>query len=162
MSAQTLGPLMWRTLAVLWLALGIGLVADSIVSAIDLLNSEWARKLNIWVSILMGTAAGVGAVVLGAKLSSRALWVRVLAYVLCVLFILYTLFILGITPDRALVRPLLLVQIFVLALCAWTVVSLFRAQVLEAQTSNPPVNADARDVPAHASDRAARAGYRER
>jgi len=28
--------------------------------------------------------------------------------------------------------------------------------------SNPPVNADARDVPAHASDRAARAGYRER
>jgi hypothetical protein len=28
--------------------------------------------------------------------------------------------------------------------------------------SNPPVNADARDVPAPASDRAARAGYRER
>jgi hypothetical protein len=28
--------------------------------------------------------------------------------------------------------------------------------------SNPPVNADARDVPAHTSDRAARAGYRER
>jgi len=27
---------------------------------------------------------------------------------------------------------------------------------------NPPVNADARDVPANASDRAARAGYRER
>jgi len=27
---------------------------------------------------------------------------------------------------------------------------------------NPPVNADARDVPAHADDRAARAGYRER
>jgi hypothetical protein len=29
-------------------------------------------------------------------------------------------------------------------------------------TTNPPVNADARDVPAHAVDRAARAGYRER
>ena len=28
--------------------------------------------------------------------------------------------------------------------------------------SNPPVNPDARDVPAHASDRAARAGYRAR
>gem|GEM_PF-3361252 len=28
--------------------------------------------------------------------------------------------------------------------------------------SNPPVNADARDVPAHAIDRAARAGYRAR
>jgi hypothetical protein len=28
--------------------------------------------------------------------------------------------------------------------------------------SNPPVNTDARDVPAHAVDRAARAGYRER
>jgi hypothetical protein len=28
--------------------------------------------------------------------------------------------------------------------------------------SNPPVNTDARDVPAHASDRAARAGYRAR
>jgi hypothetical protein len=27
---------------------------------------------------------------------------------------------------------------------------------------NPPVNADARDVPAHAGDRAARAGYRAR
>ena len=27
---------------------------------------------------------------------------------------------------------------------------------------NPPVNADARDVPAHASDRAARAGHRAR
>jgi hypothetical protein len=30
------------------------------------------------------------------------------------------------------------------------------------QTANPPVNADARDVQAHASDRTARAGYRER
>jgi hypothetical protein len=28
--------------------------------------------------------------------------------------------------------------------------------------SNPPVNADARDMPAPASDRAVRAGYRER
>jgi hypothetical protein len=32
----------------------------------------------------------------------------------------------------------------------------------KAMTSNPPVNADARDVPAPASDRAARAGYRAR
>jgi len=32
----------------------------------------------------------------------------------------------------------------------------------KAMTSNPPVNADARDVPAHAVDRAARAGYRAR
>jgi hypothetical protein len=30
------------------------------------------------------------------------------------------------------------------------------------ETPNPPVNADARDVPASASYRAARAGYRER
>ncbi len=29
-------------------------------------------------------------------------------------------------------------------------------------TSNPPVNADARDEPAHASDRAARADYQRR
>jgi hypothetical protein len=33
---------------------------------------------------------------------------------------------------------------------------------MRALQSNCPVNADARDVPAHAIDRAARAGYRER
>jgi hypothetical protein len=35
-------------------------------------------------------------------------------------------------------------------------------KVRATQRPNLPVNADARDVPAHASDRAARAGYRAR
>ena len=41
-------------------------------------------------------------------------------------------------------------------------IALLVATVRAFMPPNPPVNADARDVPAHACDRAARAGYRER
>lgn len=111
-------------------------------------------------SILIFIAAGVGAMVLGGKLGARPLWVQVLGYVLCAFFALYTLFILGITPNDAFLRPLLLWQISVLVLCAVTVVSLIGSEV--AQTSNLPVNPDAREGPRSAEGNGARAGYRER
>jgi hypothetical protein len=50
---------------------------------------------------------------------------------------------------------------FLVPVAAFIVVLWASAYVTRMQP-NPPVNADARDVPAHAGDRAARAGYRAR
>lgn len=113
-------------LAVLWVLLGAGILVSSAIHAWDLALSEFAHKVGIWMTNLFFTLFGLGAIFFGWRITTASLWTKVLGNALCAFGLLYTCFMLAITPDRTIVRPLLALQISVIALAAWTIVYLWR------------------------------------
>jgi len=124
----------WSVLAALWVLLGVGILVSAGIDAWNLARSEFAREIGIWLTILLFALFGFGAILFGWRSSAPVLWTRVLGSLLCVLSFLYTLFILAITPDRAIVRPLLALQIAVMVLAVWTMVDLWRKRASTATT----------------------------
>jgi peptidoglycan/LPS O-acetylase OafA/YrhL len=117
-----------RTLSALWILLGAGLLLSVAYEMVDLLASEFRDSSGIWASIILTLLAGVAAVVFGVKTSSLSPWVRWTGSILSVALGCYTLYILALTPGDAMVRPMLVAQVFVLLLSAVTLFYLLRGR----------------------------------
>jgi hypothetical protein len=120
-----------KVFGVFWVILGIGVLLTTVIDGVALFRSEFADNARIRTSVLLGIPVGVAAVVLGVNIAARPLWVRLLGYGLCAILILYTLFIMAITPTQSLIRPFLLVQVYVLVLCTWTIIILARTSTAQ-------------------------------
>lgn len=114
------------SLAILWLLFGVGLVAEGIYEV-----TQWSAQpvlressLRWWHST--GILPGALSVLLAYLLFKRQAMARHLGYFLVVVLILYVLYILALTPAESMVRPMLVLQIFVIALCIGTGVFLYR------------------------------------
>src|SRR5262245_51146523 len=104
-------------LAILWLLFGVGLVSEGIYEV-----TQWSAQpvlressLRWWHST--GILPGALSVLLAYLLFKRQGMARHLGYFLVVILILYVLYILALTPAESIVRPMLVLQIFVIALC---------------------------------------------
>lgn len=111
----------------LWLLFGIGLITEGIYEA-----SQWAAEpmlrgssLRWWHST--GIVPGVLAVLLAYQLFRAKALAKYLGYFLAAVLTLYVLYILALTPAEFIMRPTLVLQIFVVALCIATGVFLYRA-----------------------------------
>lgn len=113
-------------LAALWLLFGIGLIAEGVYEI-----SQWSTEpvlressLRWWHST--GIVPGALSVLLAYQLFRAQALAKYLGYFLAALLTLYVLYILALTPAEFIVRPMLLLQIFVIALCIATSVFLYK------------------------------------
>lgn len=108
-----------------WLLLGIGLTADGIMDVL-----AWAddladyATLNWWFSTNITT--GILSVTLGICLVRFPKAAKYLGYALSVIFSLYVLYILALTPSGYRVSPMLALQLLVLTLSTATIVLLWK------------------------------------
>ncbi len=113
-------------LAMIWLLLGIGLLAEGIneVSQWSAEESLSGSSLRWWNST--GIVPGVMSIVLAQQLYKAKAFAKYLGNALAVALTVYVFYILALTPADRIVRPTLILQILVIALCLATVVLLYR------------------------------------
>jgi hypothetical protein len=119
-------------LAALWLLFGVGLIAQG-VHELTLWSAEPVLRessLRWWHST--GIVPGGLSVVFAYLLLKRRAMARYLGYFLAAVLTLYVLYVLALTPAEFMVRPMLVLQIFIIALCIGTGVFLYRAKQLSA------------------------------
>jgi uncharacterized membrane protein HdeD (DUF308 family) len=114
-------------LAVLWLLFGIGLVAEGIYEVAQWSADPALRESSLrwWHST--GIVPGALSVLLAYQLFRAQALAKYLGYFMATVLTLYVLYILALTPVEFIVRPMLLLQIFVIVLCIATSVFLYRA-----------------------------------
>jgi hypothetical protein len=112
-------------LTVLWLLFGVGLIAQGIYEV-----TQWGAlgesSLRWWHST--GILPGLLSIVLAYLLFRDQGFAKYLGYFLAAMLMLYVFYILALTPAELIVRPMLLLQIFVIVLCVGTGVFLFRTK----------------------------------
>jgi hypothetical protein len=110
-----------KVLSALWLLLGIGLFIAFMFEMVNFLSSEFLESVGLWLSLTLLALASGGSFLLGARISKLDSRVKWMGFALSILLVLYTLYIMAITPFDAIFRWILVLQIYVLALGVTTV-----------------------------------------
>lgn len=113
-----------RALSGLWLLLGAGLAVDVVLAAVRYLNTKLPHTPSIWISMALAASVCVASILLGLRIFRRDAVTVWLGFGLSTVLSFYTIFILMITPTEALLRWTLLIQVYVLALSAVTIIYL--------------------------------------
>jgi hypothetical protein len=110
-----------RVLSLSWLLLGTGLVIDGVYEALLWSGDPMLEQSSLrwWHST--GIIPGVLAVALGFYLTKPGTLQNYLGYPLAILFSLYVFYIFSITPLEFRLRPMLALQLVVVALSISTV-----------------------------------------
>jgi hypothetical protein len=115
-----------RVLSLSWLLLGIGLFIDGVYEVLLWSGDPILEQSSLrwWHST--GIIPGMFAAALGFYLTKPGTLRNYLGYPLAVLFSLYVLYILDITPNGFRLRPMLALQIAVIALSIGTIFFLWK------------------------------------
>ena len=125
-------------LAIAWLLFGSLLLLEGIYEVVQWKTDPMLGESSLrwWHST--GIIPGALSLVLAYQLAWSPKFAKYLGYFLSVLLLLYTVYVLAITPNEFVFRPMLAVQVFTVLLCIATAVHLYRSVLDQSRDVTQP------------------------